>query len=145
MIYKEMKVIDRVKDDKVKTVPFSLLNENSAQKNHSQSLDKLNSRGGLSFGEMFCNIMRLDLRFLMDNFKLPYKFLIQRLLVINKPKQFTINEFRDQYESYFMGGVSVKGRIKNKSGEYSSPEVAVPWQTWLWCGRVNNLIKDGDV
>ncbi len=34
------------------TVPYGLLNETTAQYNHSQSLDRLNERGGLGVGEM---------------------------------------------------------------------------------------------
>lgn len=79
-----MKIIDRDKNDELKTVPDFLLSEEVAQKNHSQSLKRLNERGGLSYGEMFCNIMRLDLKFLMNNFKLPYKVLIEKIVAISK-------------------------------------------------------------
>jgi hypothetical protein len=39
-----------------KQVPMGLLNEKQAQINHSQSLDRLNERGGLDPIELVCNI-----------------------------------------------------------------------------------------
>lgn len=41
------------------SVPYELLSEEWAIKNHSQSLDKLNSRGGMGVHEIICNIEKL--------------------------------------------------------------------------------------
>lgn len=39
-------------------VPYALLSEDQAEKNHGQTLDRLNERGGLSAGEALANIYR---------------------------------------------------------------------------------------
>jgi len=54
----------RRRPDCPRSVPMSLLSEQQAQWNHSQSLARLNERGGLCPMEMLCNIERrsLDLR-----------------------------------------------------------------------------------
>lgn len=36
--------------------PWELLNENNAMKFHSQTLNRLNERGGLSPEEIYCNV-----------------------------------------------------------------------------------------
>ena len=43
-----------------KEVPMSLLSERWAQRNHGQSLDQLNERGGMSAIELVCNIEGMD-------------------------------------------------------------------------------------
>lgn len=40
--------------------PWSLLNEKNAQKFHSQTLERLNERGGLTCEEIYCNVMGID-------------------------------------------------------------------------------------
>jgi len=42
------------------SIPFHLLNENWAYYIHHQSLEKLNSRGGMSLREIVVNMKRLD-------------------------------------------------------------------------------------
>lgn len=44
-------------------VPMELLNEETAQNNHSQSLKRLNERGGMGLAEMRYNIQRKGLEF----------------------------------------------------------------------------------
>ena len=39
-----------------KTVPWNSLNEEWALRNHKQSLERLNERGGLSPAEIHCNV-----------------------------------------------------------------------------------------
>ncbi len=43
--------------DCVKEVPNELLSERMAQRNHGQSLQTLNERGGMSIGEIWANIL----------------------------------------------------------------------------------------
>lgn len=43
-----------------KSVPFELLNEEQAMKNHSQTLDRLNERGGMSPIEIVANVLKKD-------------------------------------------------------------------------------------
>lgn len=50
-----------------KYVPYELLNEEQAQRNHSQSLDRLNERGGLGVMEMLDNIHKRSLSRVMEN------------------------------------------------------------------------------
>jgi len=46
------------KQSGLKTIPMSMLNEEWAQNNHSQTLEGLASRGGLSPDELLANIER---------------------------------------------------------------------------------------
>lgn len=58
-IMTEMRIMydyDRRKPEWPMTVPFSLLSESMAQLNHSQTLQRLNKRGGLSPYELYCNM-----------------------------------------------------------------------------------------
>lgn len=45
------------------SIPFAMLNERMAQWNHSQTLDRLNERGGLCVLEMLNNIDNKKLEF----------------------------------------------------------------------------------
>lgn len=49
------------------SVPMGMLNEEWAKCNHGQTLNRLNERGGLSIGEMICNIERRKLVFQNTN------------------------------------------------------------------------------
>lgn len=60
--------------------PSNLLSEDMAQYNHSQSLERLNSRGGLGYDEIVCNILGVDLRFLQNNKDLDYCYIVTKLL-----------------------------------------------------------------
>jgi hypothetical protein len=44
-----------------KEFPDELLNEEQAQKNHDQTLKRLNERGGLGAFEIICNIRKMSL------------------------------------------------------------------------------------
>jgi len=46
----------------IKEFPTRLLNEYHAQLIHSQSLKRLNERGGMSYGEIVINIFTLEIR-----------------------------------------------------------------------------------
>jgi len=47
--------------DAPKEIPMRLLSEEWAQHNHSQTLDRLNQRGGLAIGEILDNLKRQKL------------------------------------------------------------------------------------
>lgn len=47
--------------NRIREVPFGLLSEEYAQRNHSQTLGTLAYRGGLSPGEMMANILKVEL------------------------------------------------------------------------------------
>jgi hypothetical protein len=49
-----------------KSFPMAWFNEEYAQRNHGQSLARLNERGGLSVQEMVLNIKQQDLRHFSD-------------------------------------------------------------------------------
>ena len=55
-----MKILGRVFDGLPEKVPFSILDEEWAQKIHRQSLDRLNERGGLCPAEIYWNIHKID-------------------------------------------------------------------------------------
>ena len=62
-----MKVLMNYRDRKLypdcpEEIDDKFLNEEWAQRNHSQSLKRLNERGGLSPQEMMCNIEKKSLR-----------------------------------------------------------------------------------
>ena len=44
-----------------KKVPDNLLSEDQAQKNHGQTLNRLNERGGMGAYEIMCNIHKIKL------------------------------------------------------------------------------------
>ena len=46
----------------IKEFPTKLLNEQHAQKIHSQSLSRLDERGGMTYTEIIMNIFGLDIR-----------------------------------------------------------------------------------
>lgn len=56
----EMKIHScyRIPEGGIRAVPFDLLCEDIADRNHGQSLESLNERGGLSPSEMLANIER---------------------------------------------------------------------------------------
>lgn len=62
---KMMKIITTVEDVKslfgLKHVHFSMLSEEKALKYHSQSLDRLNERGGMGVKEILYNVGAIDL------------------------------------------------------------------------------------
>lgn len=61
---KQFKILKNYKDKRLfpEYFPWHLLNEEMAQKNHSQSLERLNERGGLSVDEITCNIKKISIR-----------------------------------------------------------------------------------
>lgn len=65
-------------------VPFYMLSENMAQSNHSQTLDRLNERGGMGYDKIFCNIIGANLRFIGHNKDLNYYVLVQNLIHLSK-------------------------------------------------------------
>lgn len=48
-------------DDEPKKVPFAMLSERWAQRIHSQTLSRLNERGGMSPYELILNIEKVDM------------------------------------------------------------------------------------
>lgn len=53
---------DRTLKNVPESVPMSMLNEDWAKRNHDQSLDTLNSRGGLGITELLANIHKTKVR-----------------------------------------------------------------------------------
>ena len=47
--------------DGLKEFPTDLMSEGMALKNHSQTLSRLNERGGMGYREIICNIFGLEL------------------------------------------------------------------------------------
>ncbi|MCZ6468043.1 MAG: hypothetical protein O6499_00150 [Candidatus Dadabacteria bacterium] len=63
MSEKNMRIMRSIRDNTKNcpaSIPFSLLSEEQAQRNHSQTLTRLNERGGLSPNEALWNIERRD-------------------------------------------------------------------------------------
>lgn len=48
-------------------VPWEMLNEAQAKSNHSQTLNRLNERGGMCVGEILCNIKNQPIDFITSN------------------------------------------------------------------------------
>lgn len=53
--------------DCIESFPDKFLTEEMAQSNHSQSLNRLNERGGLSVNEILANVFNKDFKWIVDN------------------------------------------------------------------------------
>lgn len=58
--FKILKSYDDKRTDLPTLFPWHLLNEENAKRFHSQTLERLNQRGGLAMEEIYCNITGID-------------------------------------------------------------------------------------